>query len=419
MFHSRSSTWYQSTIASRQLFDLMADERSADSRRTSSGILNQEIEFTIPPHLKFLIANIKNLVPTQLTADNYAIWRLQLFQHFSANGFEDHLTGLALCPSQSESDAYARWKLTDRNLVSALLSTISSSILPYILSLTMASEVWFTLECRLQPTNRSRVIQLKNELHQIQMKDRTMQQYLDQIKKIVDSIATAGSTVDTEDIILYILNGLPTAYNPFKTAIRTSLQPINLDDLYSLLCSEEINIKHQHLQEIQHVETTAFLSNRSSNYRGKSNMFRGRGAQSRPQTSNETQNSARTVYARPICQICGKTGHSALNCWHRCNLNYAPPSNPRALTVQQHHSSTNDWILDSSASSHLTSDVANINHPTTYNDFDLYQSQMEVLFQFNTRDKEFFLYPSRIVSSISITFYTSPPSRIICFLFQN
>ncbi|XP_020702612.1 uncharacterized protein LOC110114170 [Dendrobium catenatum] len=227
----------------------MADQNSATSHRTTSDISEALAEFVIPAPLKFLISNTKNLVSTQLNTDNYAIWRLQLQQHFTANGFGGHLTGITACPPESSKKEHNLWKLIDRNLVSALLSTISSSVLPYVLSLQTAHEVWTTLEQRLQPTNRSRVIQLKNELHNIQKKDRTIHQYLDQIKILVDNIAAAGSKIDAEDVTLYILNGLPTEYNPFKTAIRTSLSPISLDTLYSLLCSEEINLQHERCQE--------------------------------------------------------------------------------------------------------------------------------------------------------------------------
>ncbi|KAI0509804.1 hypothetical protein KFK09_010400 [Dendrobium nobile] len=266
----------------------MADEDDAGSRRsgaegrTMSTTSNQDSDLLIPPQLKFLISNVKNMVPNPLTSDNYSIWRLQLSQHFAANGYEAHLTGQAVSSPNSTLQEQNRWKLVDRNLVSALLATISPPILPYVINLGSAHEVWTALERRLQPTNRSRVIQLKNELHQIQMRDRTMGQYLDQIKTIVDNIAAAGSTVDTEDIVLYILNGLPSAYNSFKTAIRTSMQPIHLDDLYSLLSSEEIILQQQNLKDqIQQSESTALFSNR--NYKGK--KPRGKGPFPRQQTN--------------------------------------------------------------------------------------------------------------------------------------
>ncbi|PKU63073.1 hypothetical protein MA16_Dca024902 [Dendrobium catenatum] len=172
-------------------------------------------DFIVPNPLKFLISNLKNLVPTLLTNENYSIWLLPLHQHFAANGFSGHLTGFTVLPPASSND-HLLWKLIDHNLISALLSTISPSVLPCFLNLATAHEIWTTLEIRLQPTNSSRFIQLKNELHQIQMKDHTMQQYLAQIKNLVDNIIAAGSTIDIDDIILYILNGLPTIYIPIQ-----------------------------------------------------------------------------------------------------------------------------------------------------------------------------------------------------------
>ncbi|KAL0906248.1 hypothetical protein M5K25_024726 [Dendrobium thyrsiflorum] len=97
------------------------------------------------------------------------------------------------------------------------------------------------------------------------MRDSTMMQYLAQVKTIVDNIAAAGSQVDVEDIILYILNGLPSSYNAFKTSIRTSLQPISLDTLYSLLCSEEVDIQSELQRESIHPsDSVALFSNRGT-----------------------------------------------------------------------------------------------------------------------------------------------------------
>ncbi|KAL0923945.1 hypothetical protein M5K25_004732 [Dendrobium thyrsiflorum] len=69
-----------------------------------------------------------------------------------------------------------------------------------------------------------------------------MVQYLSDIKQKVDASSAIDSSVDVEDIILYMLAGLPSTYQSFKTAIHTQLHPISLDDLYALLCSEELNL---------------------------------------------------------------------------------------------------------------------------------------------------------------------------------
>ncbi|KAI0522702.1 hypothetical protein KFK09_005087 [Dendrobium nobile] len=225
----------------------MGDQESANSHPPSSADISgsSSSKLHIPPQLKFLISNIKNLVLNSLTTENYAIWRIQLLQQFTANGYAGHLTGTTPCPSGTTSPESQGWLLADNNLLSALFSTISPPILPYVISCTTAHEVWLVLERRLQPTCRSRVIQLKNKLHHVQMQNRSMQQYLNHVKSIVDNISASGSNVDEEDVILHILNGLPPTYSSFKAAIRTSPHPMNLDNIYSLLCSEEINVNQE------------------------------------------------------------------------------------------------------------------------------------------------------------------------------
>ncbi|KAL0908405.1 hypothetical protein M5K25_022899 [Dendrobium thyrsiflorum] len=151
---------------------------------------------------------------------------------------------------------HTHWLLIDQNLSIALLSTISASLLPYIVYLDTCHQIWSTLECRLFSTNRSRVIQLKNELHSLTMCNQSMTDYLSTVKRLMDNIGAAGGTVDPGEIILYILNGLPTNYKAFKTSIRTKLTPISLDDLYSLLCSEEVNLANDVVKELSLSDST-------------------------------------------------------------------------------------------------------------------------------------------------------------------
>ncbi|KAL0908526.1 hypothetical protein M5K25_023022 [Dendrobium thyrsiflorum] len=145
------------------------------------------------------------MVNTPLTTENHLLWRSQILKVFAANGFEGFLTGSIPSPPRflfsvsglpSPNPAFAQWTLIDQNLTAALYSIISPSLLPYILNLTTCAEVWQTLDKRLQSSNRSRLLQLKSELHHIAMKDQTMTQYLSTIKAKVDAITAAGSQID-------------------------------------------------------------------------------------------------------------------------------------------------------------------------------------------------------------------------------
>ncbi|KAI0493655.1 hypothetical protein KFK09_023776 [Dendrobium nobile] len=254
-------------------------------------------ETIIPSSLKFVMANLKNIVRTQLSTENYSLWRSQIVKLLRANGFEKFLDPFSSPPDKQikKSDAsfalnpkYTQWILTDQNLAAVVCSTISQSILPYIIHLESTSNIWTALETRFQSTNRSKVIQLKNELHNISMKTSTMTQYLMEIKSLVDQIAAVGSVIDTEDIILYILNGLPGSYQAFKTSIRTMLTPISLDNLYPLLLSEEVNIATDAAKGIPSADPNLALYSQ----RGRGRRQRGRSYRN---TQLSTRSSADTV----------------------------------------------------------------------------------------------------------------------------
>ncbi|XP_020572372.1 S-formylglutathione hydrolase [Phalaenopsis equestris] len=146
----------------------------------------------------------------------------QVFMVFTANGLLGFLNDSFLCPSQfvdpiTDSQVcnsqYSLWILIDQNLSVTLYSIISTPrLMCYTFLLTRRSGILLLKYCN-QPT----------------------------AKTFVDNIVVAWGKLDTEDIILYTLNGLPATYKASRRQFRSQLHPIDLDDFYSLLCSEEIN----------------------------------------------------------------------------------------------------------------------------------------------------------------------------------
>ncbi|KAI0511938.1 hypothetical protein KFK09_012572 [Dendrobium nobile] len=331
----------------------------------------------IPASLKFLMNTIKNVITQPLSAENHPLWRTQVLKIFRANSYEDFLDGSNICPPKTIQDAtgrsipnpdYTEWMRVDQNLAASLYSVISTAILPYVLSVDHCSEIWSTLERRLQSTTRSRIIQLKHELHYLTMKDKNMSQYLLDIKSKVDALASAGAPLAVEDIIHYTLDGLPATYQAFKTAIRTNLQPLSLDDLYTLLCSEELNIAHETTRELHSLQlsgNTTALNATKGRGRGRSQYNRGRSSSS---NKNQFNNNSRNNPSRnPVhCQICGKFGHSAVKCWHRHDDNYNSEQPNTALFSSPTPTTSNEWFLDSGASSHLTADPNQFSSASTY-----------------------------------------------------
>lgn len=81
------------------------------------------------------------------------------------------------------------------------------------------------------------------------MKNQPLTQSLLKIKSKVDNITTGfGCTIDPEDIILYIQNGLIPNYKSINTTFHTTLHLINLDNFY-FLCNVQNNIANEITRE--------------------------------------------------------------------------------------------------------------------------------------------------------------------------
>lgn len=136
------------------------------------------MDIHIPPQLKFLMLNIKNIIHTQLTVETHQIWQALVLKLFSANGFIGYLMGDNPPPTKfltedgnvvNPNPLYSQWILIDQNFSSAMCAMISQSILPYVLNLNTCLDIWETIEKQLQSSNRDRILQLKNELHNLVM----------------------------------------------------------------------------------------------------------------------------------------------------------------------------------------------------------------------------------------------------------
>ena len=70
-----------------------------------------------------------------------------------------------------------------------------------------------------------------------------MEAYLFKIKEIVNQLALASVIINDEDLVLLTPNGLTDEFDAFTTSIRSRSEPITMDELSSLLCSEAIHME--------------------------------------------------------------------------------------------------------------------------------------------------------------------------------
>lgn len=178
----------------------------------------------------FLISNIGSLVSGKLGSNNYLLWRSQFLPVLRANGLTGFIDGSNKCPSkflvdlegvvtQERNPKYLEWVQQDQNVLCWINAT-HRVFLAHLVGLSSAQVVWNALEKRFVSLSRSHIIQLKIQLQSLKKGSQSITEYIQRIKHLSDSLASASSPIDEDDLIIYVLNGLPPEYGPFKTSVR-------------------------------------------------------------------------------------------------------------------------------------------------------------------------------------------------------
>uniref|UniRef100_A0A2N9HX55 CCHC-type domain-containing protein n=1 Tax=Fagus sylvatica TaxID=28930 RepID=A0A2N9HX55_FAGSY len=253
--------------------------------------------------------------------------------------------------------SFLSWKKRDKALLTLIYSTLSPPVLSMVVGLHSAQEVWSTLETRFTSTARANVLNLKLELQSV--------------KKGSDSISA------------------------YMQRVKTARDKLSAVEELSINESSELNSSLA-----MFVSNTNRQTNGSSNYnrgRGRNHYSRGGrgngrsghfypqnqftqnhspGSQGQNQSGFHGQTTSsynKPEHNRPTCQICGKLGHYAIDCYHRMDFAYQGKNPPTKLAAMANASNLNmtqgtgeTWLTDSGASDHITADLNNLNQPTPF-----------------------------------------------------
>uniref|UniRef100_A0A2N9FJ89 CCHC-type domain-containing protein n=1 Tax=Fagus sylvatica TaxID=28930 RepID=A0A2N9FJ89_FAGSY len=262
------------------------------------------------------------------------------------------------------------WNTRDQGLLALINSTLSHSVLSMVVGHNSAQEVWKTLEHRFTSTSRANVLNLKIELHNLKKGSESIGSYLQKVKNTRDKLVAVGTLIDNEELLHIILKGLPREYGPFCSAIRTRNEPVTFEEIMVLLQTEE--------QSASESSDSGKDSHPMAIGRGRNNSQRGRGGRFYNSNQNQFSQSAqgnsqfpqKPEGSRPQCQICGKLGHQALDCYHRMDFAYQgrhPPAKLAAMASTSNGSQGGDtWLTDTGATDHLTANLTNLQTAAPY-----------------------------------------------------
>nr|XP_008370143.2 uncharacterized protein LOC103433657 [Malus domestica] len=215
------------------------------------------------------------------------------------------------------------------------------------------------------------IFQLKTKLQNITKGTYSVSTYLQRIKDVRDHLSAAGVTFGDDDIVKLALKGLPSEYNTFRTVIRGKENVITLKEFRSQLLAEEATTKQHSVSESF---VTAMVAQETSG-KGKALMLGEEPSSGSSQSQAYSGGSTNGGYNNHSSNYNGdyiSNGFQGrVQCYHRGNFTYqgrSPSSNLSAMHIAFSLSAPQEqfWVVDTRATSHITSDLSNLNLATPF-----------------------------------------------------
>nr|XP_009788461.1 PREDICTED: uncharacterized protein LOC104236268 [Nicotiana sylvestris]XP_016489983.1 PREDICTED: uncharacterized protein LOC107809809 [Nicotiana tabacum] len=211
-------------------------------------------------------------LPIKLTrSNNFATWKAQFFKQMCGFDLVSYLDGSAVCPPKiiNQGDIhvinpeYKVWFQQDSLICNALMASVDPTIVPFVATVSTAKEAWDHLHTTYVNKSQTRIYSLRDLLAKVSKDNKSVVEYLREIRSLADELAVAGSPVAHEELVIKILNGLGPEYSQFSASIRTRDTLISYEELFEKLLDYEIFLLHEEQKKKQTNSITAQVAQRN------------------------------------------------------------------------------------------------------------------------------------------------------------
>ncbi|KAF7814697.1 Retrovirus-related Pol polyprotein from transposon TNT 1-94 [Senna tora] len=374
----------------------MVSELSSNMEKAATTISKDEGKYTLH--------SFAHATTIKLTEENFLVWKMQITTTINGFNLQKYLIGDKFIPDKfaTAEDAaaekinqdYLHWVNQDQLLMSWLISSMTEEMVNKFVECSTTKDLWEQLRTYYSTNTKPKERQLRNQLRETKKGNSAMNDYLSKIKKITNALASIGASLSTHDHVETIFDGLSEEYESFVTSISLRTEEYSVSEIEALLLAQEARVEKfkKTVESVSANMTLVDLSknppsrNQTSNQSFNRNNGQGRGNFRNNNFQRGRGRSSISTWQgnRPQCQVCGKMGHIAVNCYNRFNQRYTEasllqqqivnqqtnrqpaPSTMEAMVATPETLFDAAWYPDSGASNHLTNDSTNLQHKHPY-----------------------------------------------------
>ena len=198
-------------------------------------------------------SNYGQFITVKLTRDNYLLRHAQILPYLRSQRLIGYANGSTTCPSETpppakkdaeplSNPAYMLWCEQDQAILSALLLSLSPEVLSQCLFLKTSKEVWDKLAGLYAAQSMASAMQIRMQLATLKKQDLSASDFFNRVKGLVDTLAAAGAPHRDDEIVAYLLTGLPEEFDPLVMSVTTRTEPMSLSEVYTNLLSFEMHM---------------------------------------------------------------------------------------------------------------------------------------------------------------------------------
>jgi hypothetical protein len=174
--------------------------------------------------------------PSQpLTRDNALVWKALVIPALRGARVLDLVAGKDKAPDEfiSTEDAnnkkitvvnpdYEEWISHDQQVLRWLLNVLSPDVLAHVVGLDSSAAVWAALNAHVSGQSKTRIQQLRSAFNDTRKGDMFAEKYVAKMKCIAAELAAMGKSLDDDELVYYVLQGLGSQNNNLRIAVNAN-----------------------------------------------------------------------------------------------------------------------------------------------------------------------------------------------------